>query len=290
MKKYRSILILSLLALIWNCEEPQQGFRNGFLSFKGFDLLALPDGLHYTLWLVTENEYLYITQLTPDAQGNVSYEDKSIEDLVLQQADMLVVTIEQGSGTTREGPILIAGDWGGMFDSLNMGHSIAFNDNFTTISGLYQLITPTTAATDDSLSGIWFFDTTAIDTFTLNLPDLNEDWTYEGWIEVEGQYLSMGKFRKKNEADDSDIYSGPIPTFNFPGEDFVRNAPEGLTFPLDLRTLRVIISLEPINDPEPQIPFYLQPLKADIFDDALPGEFNDLFRLDFKPPGATATR
>ena len=289
----RIFLLLPILACLFfaNCEKPDQAVRQGYMSFEASGLEKLPEGLVYKLWLVNDSSYSYITVLDPDENGFVSIEDRSIDDILLQEADELAVSIEtQGSANTMAGPILIAGDWGGGFDSLNMGHSSAFNDNFTTVSGLFQIISPTTLTHDDSVSGIWFYDTTGVDTFTLNLPELSEGWSYEAWLHVNDLYLSMGRFKKSTEADDANVYSGPEETLHFPGEDFVTNAPSGLTFPLDVRTHELLISIEPKNDTDSQHPFYLIPLRAVILDDALPGELNDLFKLDFVPPSGSAKR
>ncbi len=264
--------------------------RQGYLSLELSNLQPLTEGLEYKLWLVNDGKFQFVSVITPDETGNLSYEDRNLNADSLQNSDQLALSIERSGTSQREGPILLAGDWAGRYDSLNMGHSLALKNNFVTISGLYQILTPSTAATNDSLSGIWFYDTTGIDTATLNLPDLPESWSYEAWLQVDDHYLSMGKFQKKNEADDSNYYSGPLSTFNFPGEDFVKNAPEDLVFPLDVRGHKIIISIEPENDNVPDSPFYIRPLVAEIFNDAVPGELNELYRLDLKPPGGRAER
>ena len=45
----------------------------------------------------------------------------------------------------------------------------------------------------------------------------------------------------------------------FPGEDFLVNAPSGLTFPADLSDATMVISIEPSPDNSPN-PFTLKPL------------------------------
>ena len=52
-----------------------------------------------------------------------------------------------------------------------------------------------------------------------------------------------------------DANNGP----NYPGEDFLQNAPAGLTFPTDLKGMTIVISVEPVPDNSPN-PFTLKPL------------------------------
>jgi len=49
----------------------------------------------------------------------------------------------------------------------------------------------------------------------------------------------------------------------FPGEDFVMNAPAGLSFPTDLTGGLAVISIEPQPDNSPN-PFALKPLVGEI--------------------------
>jgi len=49
-------------------------------------------------------------------------------------------------------------------------------------------------------------------------------------------------------------FSGPMGGPPFPGENFLIDAPEGLTFPLDLSGQVVVISVEPNPDPSPKPP------------------------------------
>jgi len=79
---------------------------------------------------------------------------------------------------------------------------------------------------------------------SLDLPTLPEGWEYEGWVVINGQPLSTGKFLKVDEADFATPYSGASPGPAYPGEDFLQNAPAGLTFPLDLSGSTAVISVE----------------------------------------------
>jgi hypothetical protein len=71
------------------------------------------------------------------------------------------------------------------------------------------------------------------------------------------------KAGRLDEADDAAPYSGPSAGPAFPGEDFLFNAPAGLTFPTDLAGGTGVISIEPDPD-NSTAPFTLKPLVGDI--------------------------
>ena len=64
-------------------------------------------------------------------------------------------------------------------------------------------------------------------------------------------------------ADDAAPFSGPEPGPPFPGEDYLVNAPDGVTLPTDLSGATIVISVEP--DPDDAVsPFVLKPLVGRI--------------------------
>ncbi len=65
-------------------------------------------------------------------------------------------------------------------------------------------------------------------------------------------------------ADDAAPYSGTGMAPPFPGEDFLRNAPAGLTFPTDLSGLMAAITIEPDPDDSPGPFLALKPLAATV--------------------------
>ncbi|PHN99368.1 hypothetical protein CSC82_34410, partial [Rhodobacteraceae bacterium 4F10] len=89
-----------------------------------------------------------------------------------------------------------------------------------------------------------------------------------------GVPVTTGKFTKLAATDEFDGFSGPmdLPVPNgadgfFPGEDFLVNAPDGVTFPTDLRGSTIVITVEPNPDNSPA-PFTFKPLAKKIADDA----------------------
>jgi len=64
-------------------------------------------------------------------------------------------------------------------------------------------------------------------------------------------------------ADNAAPFSGAIAGPNFPGEDYLQNAPAGLTFPLNLQGQKIVLTIEPNPDNDPK-PFLLKPLTGDV--------------------------
>lgn len=130
---------------------------------------------------------------------------------------------------------------------------------------VFNIVSPT----DGSLStneknGIWWEDPTVTPAVqSVFLPTLPEGWEYEGWVVVNGTPLSTGKFLTADEAGFAAPFSGSQPGPPFLGEDFLENAPAGLSFPLDLSGALTAISIEPKPD-NGDAPFLLKPLLHNI--------------------------
>jgi len=82
---------------------------------------------------------------------------------------------------------------------------------------------------------------------------------HEGWAVIDGTPVSTSKFTSVSGADSTMAFSGPMGGPPFPGENFLIDAPEGLTFPLDLSGQVVVISVKPNPDTSPK-PSSIKPL------------------------------
>jgi hypothetical protein len=130
--------------------------------------------------------------------------------------------------------------------------------------GQYILATPTDGVNNNEKSGIWFLDiSSGAPAAALSLPALPEGWIYDGWAVIDGQPVTTGKFSSVSSTDDAAPFSGSQAGPPFPGEDFLENAPAGLTFPTDLSGGKAVISIEPVPD-NSDAPFLLKPLLGDI--------------------------
>ena len=88
---------------------------------------------------------------------------------------------------------------------------------------------------------------------------------YEGWGVTQGTPLSTGRFSDLAAPDTAAPYSGPSAGPPFPGEDFVRNLPVGVTPPVNFAdgASVIVISVEPDLggvDPTGAGPFSVKPL------------------------------
>ena len=118
--------------------------------------------------------------------------------------------------------------------------------------GNYIVETPTDGPDTNEDSGIWFVNLTGgAPARGLRVAIPIQGWQYQGWAEFDGIPVDMGVITHHSSPDESSTYSGPGAGYNYPGEDFLVNAPQGLTFPLGVGSARLFVSLEPDPDPDP---------------------------------------
>jgi len=182
----------------------------------------------------------------------------------LASASTFVLSIEP-SNDTDPAPAatkILAGDFSGNSASVDSNGIVG---DFSSSTGKYILATPTDGGADtNEESGVWFLDNSSgMPMVGLDLPTLTDGWKYEGWAVIVGTPVSTGTFTSISDFDDNasttpfkgDSGDGPA----FPGEDFLQNAPSGLTFPTDLKGTTIVISVEPSPDNSAS-PFTLKPL------------------------------
>jgi hypothetical protein len=245
------------------------------LSLSG--LKPLENGINYQAWVVTSDYYAYPLGIfnfnkdgkMVDVSGDTLLSGKFTIDLGLDEIWYIGISIEAQKVITEtpSSTHILGGTVSDSQAVLTLDNVMGLGKSFQGATGKYILATPTDSINTNENSGIWFLDlTTGISFKGLNLPDPPSGWKYEGWVIADGTYLSTGKFSQLTAADDSAYYSGPVAGPPFPGEDFLLNAPEGLSFPLNLAGASVMITLEPGEgyDDNPGKPFFLKVLVADI--------------------------
>ncbi len=258
---YSKLLLLCLLvsgfvACDNDDEDPDQD-----LVVQLSNLPTLNDGFQYEGWIIVDGAA--ISTGTFDATGNVT---TSIDRTQLEDATRYVLTIEPDPDPSADpsSTHILAGDFNGNVAALTIGHSAALGSDFTDATGKYILATPTNGADNDENSGVWWLDNSNPPAVAgLSLPDLADGWKYEGWAVIDGTPVSTGTFTDINAADEADEFSGDTPGPAYPGEDFLVNAPDGLTFPTDLSEANVVISIEPDPD-DSALPFFLKPLAHQV--------------------------
>ncbi|MFT7600664.1 MAG: hypothetical protein ACI8TP_003608 [Acidimicrobiales bacterium] len=232
------------------------------VSFDGLEPLG--DDYEYEAWAIVDGDPVSggIFDVTSDGSLEIAGQDHLYGH---EGAAAVVITIEPavGDDPAPADTHVLAGDISdeGSFE-LSISHPAALGTDFADASGSFILATPTNDPDGDELSGVWFLQLPGPDT-RLVLPELPAGWVYEGWAVIDGQPVSTGRFVDGAAADDFNGFSGPNDGPNYPGEDFLTNAPDGLSFPIDLNEATIVISVEPDADNSPD-PFALKPLVAEV--------------------------
>ncbi|MEE9288433.1 MAG: hypothetical protein V3U69_02465 [Bacteroidota bacterium] len=241
------------------------------LSFSGVEPLV--NGYHYEGWTIIDGQAVSTGKFNVDATGGlITLTSQAISNgqfdtgVDLSASSAVIITIEP-AGDVDAVPAethYLAGDVSNNSASLTVGAPQAIADDFSSALGNYILATPTDGENTNEKSGIWFLDlSSGSPAQGLQLPTLPAGWEYEGWAVINGTPVTTGKFTSAVIADQSAPYSDSEPGPPFPGEDFLKNAPDGLTFPTDLSGGAAVISIEPMPDDSP-VPFTLKPLVGTI--------------------------
>ncbi|MDH3755014.1 MAG: anti-sigma factor [Acidimicrobiia bacterium] len=226
-------------------------------------LPALGAGAVYEAWLIADGTP--VSAGTFDLVGGSTVQLPVVEE---STASAVVITIETDDDPAPAATHVLAGSLVEGRATLTIADAAAIGADFEDASGQYILGTPTdgSGAPENERSGVWW--TFIPRAQSLFLPELPDGWVYEGWQVIDGVPVSTGTFTTLFGApDDAAPYSGPEAGPPFPGEDFLQNAPDGLTFPRDLRGTEVVISIEPVPDTD-VAPFPLVPLRGFVADDA----------------------
>lgn len=262
----RNLSLIALVTLtVFACKDDDMTPTDQDLTLNIQGLEDLGSDFAYEGWIMVDGAPKTTGVFTVDASGNLSQTTFSLDAEDLEKATAFILTIEP-SPDNDPGPSdvhILAGDFNTDDATLTVGDSRALGDDFTTSTGGYILATPTNGADSDEKSGVWWLDPAAGPGAGLDLPTLPAGWEYEGWAVIDGVPVTTGKFTDATKADDSAPFSGSMAGPPFPGEDFLENAPAGLTFPVDLSEMVVVISVEPQPDNSPN-PFLLKPLVGHV--------------------------
>lgn len=257
--------------LVISCDKEDTDLSKSSLVLEVEGLENLGDDYVYEGWIEVDGEMVSVGTFTVDDQGGMSKTmfEMDIEDLEKATSFLLSIEPESGSSEEPSKTRILAGRFSESEAKLTMDHGNAIGTDLTSATGKYILATPTDGnSSSNENSGVWWIDPNNGPGRGLNLPELPEGWKYEGWAIVDGVPLSTGKFRSVVRADESDKYSETTaPGFDFPGEDFLVNAPSEVNFPLNLAGNTVAITVEPDPDNSDR-PFMIKPLTGKIPDPA----------------------
>ena len=241
------------------------------LTLSGID--PLQNGFHYEGWVIVGGAALSTGKFNIgndggliDLAGNPIVGGQFDAGVDISEAAAIILTIEPAGDTDADpsGTHYLAGTVSGHLASLDLAHASSLNSDFSDAWGKYILATPTDDPVGNENSGLWFLDLSSGSPVAgLGLPELPGGWKYEGWAVIDGVPVTTGTFTSASGTDDAAPYSGPGDGPPFPGEDFLNNAPSGMTFPTDLAGGVAVISIEPSPDDSPS-PFTLKPLVGAI--------------------------
>ena len=284
------LMVVAFAMIMVSCGDDDTTGTQLNLTFNGLEDLG--SGYAYEGWIMVDGSPKTTGVFTVDANGALSKTTFDLEKEDLESATAFILTIEP-SPDPDPAPSdvhILAGDFGSDNASLTVSHPAAIATDFTASTGGYILATPTDDSDDNETSGVWFLDPTAGPGASLSLPELPSGWAYEGWAVIDGVPVTTGTFRTVSGADAAAPYSGSNSGPAYPGEDFLNNAPSGVTFPTDLRGATIVVSVEPVPDNSPS-PFTLKPLvgmtSSDAMDHSLLSMDNNAVETN---PTGTATR
>lgn len=289
MKHIRNIIITLFFGLLSACGGSNGDSQNGPVSFSLEELSRLANGFHYEGWAIIDGAPISTGKFNvtdnndferiSDAQNGVDY----------SRTSTIVLTIEP-TGDIDALPSATKYLAANVVDReavLTTEHPAVIGNTFSNASGSFIITTPTDGPNTNEESGVWFLDPTAGPAASLDLPTLPEGWVYEGWAVVNGDPLSTGRFSSTAGSDSFGGFSGELPSPPFPGEDFLVNAPEGVTFPIDLREGTIVITVEPSPD-DSTAPFALKPLVGTVPADVTIGSNNSLGNESLNFPSVLA--
>ncbi|HEX6332996.1 MAG TPA: hypothetical protein VFZ78_02150 [Flavisolibacter sp.] len=276
MKKISLYLLIAAVPLLFSCmkdaslqQEDSPAVANRSMQASAASLKINVTGLgdlgphfRYEGWIIVNGAAVSTGRFRVNKGGVIAPHQFNVPASQLDAATAFVLTIEPhpDADPGPSGTKILAGDFSGDVAMLSVAHMAALGNDFTSATGKYLLATPTTATMADEKSGVWFIDNASGSPVPgLSLPLLPAGWRYEGWTVISGMPLTTGTFLLTNMADMAAPFSGPLPGPPFPGEDYVANAPAGLTFPTDLSGSTIVITIEPYPDTSPD-PFFLKPL------------------------------
>lgn len=287
---YAGMIGAALLSACSEDDSTNENTETGNLSLNIDGLEQLGPDFVYEGWVIVNGAPVSTGTFT-----SVTFPQTfNVDQTTLDNASQFVLSIEPAvDPDPAPAPTkLLAGDFDGSSASLAVAPVTTNASDFSNIGGTLFLRTPTDevermANNGNDQNGIWFGVPGMPPTAGLDLPELAPGWVYEGWVVVEGSGpISTGTFTEFGAVDSGNPFSGTEYNVGppIPGEDFFNNAPDGFTFPLDLRGRTAVISIEPNPDDSPA-PFAIKPLLGAIGQETAPSTHDFMPNLSTLPTG-----
>ena len=281
--KFLSLLAFGML-LVSCSKDDNTATPQLKLNLTGLENLGA--NYKYEGWIVVNGSPVTTGTFTVNDAGVLSKTTFDVDATSLAAATKFVLSIEPANDAdpAPSNTKYLVADFSGNSATISTG----IIGNFAASAGKYLIASPTSMSSMDPLAGVWFMDGSGPSN-GFDLPTLETGWQYEGWVVKNGTPLSTGKFSNPSISDLNASYSGTQPAPPFPGEDFVANAPAGITFPWDLSGATLVISVEP-NPDNSAMPFTLKPLSHIVASPAVEGATVSMTRSLSSFPTGTVTR
>lgn len=292
--KMKKLLILSLVSglIFTSCsDDDSDSPATGNLTLNLSGLEDLGSGFLYEGWVIVDGSPVSTGTFSVSTDGTLSATSFAVDATSLENSTAFVLSIEPSpdDDAAPAATKVLQGEFSGTSATVSTG----IVGDFSSAAGSFFLRTPTDEAgsgvnNGNDENGVWFGIPGMPPTESLDLPTLPEGWAYEGWVVGETGPITTGTFTAFDVADDSAPFSGEASGPPVPGEDFFSNAPDGETFPLDIRGRTVVISVEPVPD-NSAAPFAMKPLVGTSGDETAPTTHDLALNLSSLPSG-TVTR
>lgn len=282
--KNKFFFLAALSMLVVSCND-DDSVKSSQLKLNLTGLENLGANFKYEGWIIVSGAPVTTGTFTVNDAGVLSKTSFDVNATLLSTATKFVLSVEptNDSDPLPSNTKYLVGDFSGNSATVNAG----IVGDFSASSGKYLIASPTDGGLNP-FAGVWFMNG-ATGTAGLSLPTLDAGWKYEGWAVIGGAVLSTGKFTDPAKADDQAPFSGTMAGPAVPGEDFVKNAPTGFTFPANLRGNTLVISVEPNPDNSP-MPFALKPLSHTVPANVKSGDTQTMVRSLASFPTGTVTR
>ena len=257
-------------------EDPDD-METGSLILSVRDMTPVPNEYHMEGWVVTWDSQtksigkfaINESGVLVDLSGTPVTARRFDTNFALDSLQSMFVTIEP-AGDTNDTPSNTR-LMGGLFvdgqAALRAEDVEGIEDELILARGNYIVDSPTDGPGTNESSGVWFVNLTGGPPARgLRTAIPIQGWQYQGWIEFDGIPVDMGVIPNHTGADESSLHSGPLPGYNYPGEDFLINPPDGLSFPVSVGNAYLYVTLEPDPDPDPA------PSQFKIFDARIPAQ------------------
>ncbi|WP_055444950.1 hypothetical protein [Lacinutrix himadriensis] len=264
MKNIKTLLLFASVLLIASCSSDDDNTPStpmSTLTVNLFGIAPLEGDVIYEGWVMVDGSPVSTGRFNTTSANNITKTFR-VPTAELDVATAFILSIEP---KTNDDPApsntkIMSGDFIGNSNAATLNIENQFS-GILGITGKFILATPTDAVADNDEFGVWFMNPP--NAGLTNLPTLASGWKYEGWVDINGTAISTGKFTNANSSDESSFFSGNETAPSFPGEDFLATGVpiDGITFPIDLRNQKVVVSIEPHPDNSAS-PFYLKPLTA----------------------------